>query len=129
MIGRAIERGSLNLRVQRTRNYAVPEGQGITPQGRAAGIHRLNRHSALRLDHLHLRASAGPHDGLTTLSSIRSGLVTGSGVRGCPSCHHSHAHAGTLISASDARPSTRSPVAWSNARGRFYSAYSSPSGP
>jgi hypothetical protein len=59
MIGRAIERGSLNLRVRRTRNYAVPEGQGITPQGRAAGIHRLQGYSALRLDHLHLRRARG----------------------------------------------------------------------
>ena len=54
-IGSAIERGSLICVVRRTRNYAVPEGQGIRPQGRAAGICGFHCHRALRLDHLHLR--------------------------------------------------------------------------
>ena len=37
-IGSAIERGSLICVYRRTRNYALPEGQGIRRQGRIAGI-------------------------------------------------------------------------------------------
>ena len=61
-IGSAIERGSLICVYDEHGQDAVLEGQGIRPQGRAAGIHRLHRHRALRLDHLHVRRAR--HDDL-----------------------------------------------------------------
>ena len=72
-IGSAIERGSLICVYDERGHHAVPEGQGIRRQGRAAGIHRLHRHRALRLDHLHVRRTR--HDDL-----LKGGMT------GCPPC-------------------------------------------